>query len=60
MGDDEELSADELLAAKDTAIAASSNITFIALTATPKAKTTQNKIMNNGLLYEPLNVSGKN
>jgi len=38
-GDDEELSADELLAAKDSAIAASSNITFIALTATPKAKT---------------------
>lgn len=33
------ISADELLAAKDSAIAASSNITFIALTATPKAKT---------------------
>lgn len=33
------VSADELLAAKDSAIAASSNITFIALTATPKAKT---------------------
>lgn len=35
----EELSADDLLAATDSAIAASSNITFIALTATPKAKT---------------------
>lgn len=35
----ENVSADELLAAKDSAIAASSNITFIALTATPKAKT---------------------
>lgn len=34
-----ELSADDLLRAKDSAIAASSNITFIALTATPKAKT---------------------
>jgi type I restriction enzyme R subunit len=33
------ISADELLAAKDSAIAAASNITFIALTATPKAKT---------------------
>lgn len=37
--DPENISADELLAAKDSAIAASSNITFIALTATPKAKT---------------------
>lgn len=37
--DPENVSADELLAAKDSAIAASSNITFIALTATPKAKT---------------------
>lgn len=37
--DAENVSADELLAAKDSAIAASSNITFIALTATPKAKT---------------------
>lgn len=35
----EEISADDLLAAKDSAIAASANITFIALTATPKAKT---------------------
>lgn len=35
----QELSADDLLAATDSAIAASSNITFIALTATPKAKT---------------------
>ena len=34
-----ELSADDLLRAKDSAIASSSNITFIALTATPKAKT---------------------
>ena len=37
--DPENVTADELLAAKDSAIAASSNITFIALTATPKAKT---------------------
>ena len=37
--DPDDISADELLAAKDSAIAASSNITFIALTATPKAKT---------------------
>lgn len=37
--DPDNVSADELLAAKDSAIAASSNITFIALTATPKAKT---------------------
>lgn len=36
---DEEISADDLLAAKDSAIAASANITFVALTATPKAKT---------------------
>ncbi len=35
----EEPSVDDLLQAKDSAIAASSNITFIALTATPKAKT---------------------
>lgn len=34
-----EITADELLAAKDSAIAQASNITFIALTATPKAKT---------------------
>ena len=37
--DDEEISADDLLAATDSAIAASANITFIALTATPKGKT---------------------
>lgn len=37
--DGEEITADELLAAKDSAIAAASNITFIALTATPKGKT---------------------
>ena len=36
---EEDISADDLLMAKDSAIAASSNITFIALTATPKAKT---------------------
>ncbi|MGO2424333.1 MAG: type I restriction enzyme subunit R domain-containing protein, partial [Brevibacterium aurantiacum] len=39
LGQDEEISADDLLAATDSAIAASSNITFVALTATPKAKT---------------------
>lgn len=37
--DPDDITADDLLAAKDSAIAASSNITFIALTATPKAKT---------------------
>lgn len=37
--DGEGISADDLLAAKDSAIAASANITFVALTATPKAKT---------------------
>lgn len=37
--DPDNITADELLAARDSAIAASSNITFIALTATPKAKT---------------------
>lgn len=37
--DEEDISADDLLQAKDSAIAASSNITFVALTATPKAKT---------------------
>lgn len=37
--DEDDISADDLLQAKDSAIAASSNITFIALTATPKAKT---------------------
>ncbi|GGP96328.1 hypothetical protein GCM10010215_22660 [Streptomyces virginiae] len=36
---EDDISADDLLMAKDSAIAASSNITFIALTATPKAKT---------------------
>lgn len=36
---DEGISADDLLAAKDSAIAASANITFVALTATPKGKT---------------------
>ena len=39
LDDDEDISTDELLQAKDSAIAASSNITFVALTATPKAKT---------------------
>ncbi|WJZ68555.1 type I restriction endonuclease subunit R [Kocuria rosea] len=39
LGDDEEISADDLMQAKDSAIASSSNITFIALTATPKGKT---------------------
>ncbi|MFK0005081.1 type I restriction endonuclease subunit R [Paenarthrobacter sp. NPDC090522] len=37
--DEDNISADDLLLAKDSAIAASSNITFIAFTATPKAKT---------------------
>ena len=37
--DDDDIGADDLLRAKDSAIAASSNITFVALTATPKAKT---------------------
>ncbi|OZE37242.1 MULTISPECIES: type I restriction endonuclease subunit R [unclassified Rhodococcus (in: high G+C Gram-positive bacteria)] len=37
--DEDTISADDLLLAKDSAIAASSNITFVALTATPKAKT---------------------
>jgi len=36
---DEEISADDFLAAKDSAIVASANITFVALTATPKGKT---------------------
>lgn len=36
---DEEISAEDFLAAKDSAIAASANITFVALTATPKGKT---------------------
>ncbi|MEU5480675.1 type I restriction endonuclease subunit R [Streptomyces mirabilis] len=38
-GGEDDIGADDLLMAKDSAIAASSNITFIALTATPKAKT---------------------
>ncbi len=37
--DEDDIGADDLLRAKDSAIAASSNITFIALTATPKSKT---------------------
>jgi type I restriction enzyme R subunit len=37
--DEDDIGADDLLRAKDSAIAASSNITFVALTATPKAKT---------------------
>lgn len=36
---DEEISSADLMAAKDSAIAASANITFVALTATPKGKT---------------------
>lgn len=36
---EDDIGADDLLMAKDSAIAASSNITFVALTATPKAKT---------------------
>ncbi|MDY0909520.1 type I restriction endonuclease subunit R [Microbacterium sp. CFBP9034] len=39
LADDEEITADDLLAATDSAIAKSANITFVALTATPKAKT---------------------
>ncbi|GAA2241625.1 type I restriction endonuclease subunit R [Promicromonospora sukumoe] len=38
-GDEDDISADDLLQAKDSAIAAAANITFVALTATPKAKT---------------------
>ena len=37
--DEDDIGADDLLRAKDSAIAASSNITFVALTATPKSKT---------------------
>lgn len=37
--EEDDISADDLLLAKDSATAASRNITFIALTATPKAKT---------------------
>lgn len=37
--DDEELTADDMLLAVDEAVANSSNLSFIALTATPKAKT---------------------
>jgi type I restriction enzyme R subunit len=36
---EDDIGADDLLMAKDSAVAESSNITFIALTATPKAKT---------------------
>ncbi|MGP5704050.1 type I restriction endonuclease subunit R [Glutamicibacter arilaitensis] len=36
---DEDISAEDLLTATDAAIASSANITFIALTATPKSKT---------------------
>ncbi len=36
---DEELSSDDLLLAQDSAIAQAANITFVALTATPKSKT---------------------
>jgi len=39
IGDAQGIAADDLLAAKDTAISESSNITFVALTATPKPKT---------------------
>lgn len=39
LSEDEEITADDLLAATDSAIAKSANITFVALTATPKAKT---------------------
>lgn len=39
LDENEIITADDLLAATDSAIAASANITFIALTATPKAKT---------------------
>ena len=35
----EDITTDDLLAAEDSAIAQSANITFVALTATPKAKT---------------------
>lgn len=37
--DDGEFTTDELLSAKDSALAVAANMTFIALTATPKAKT---------------------
>src|SRR5699024_3546447 len=39
LGDDQDISADDLLAAQDTAIAASANITIVALTATPQPET---------------------
>lgn len=39
LDENEDISADDLLAATDSAIAQSANITFVALTATPKAKT---------------------
>ncbi|WP_304348467.1 type I restriction endonuclease subunit R [Corynebacterium frankenforstense] len=37
--DDEDLSADDMLLAVDSAVANSANLSFVALTATPKAKT---------------------
>ena len=37
--DDESIDADDLLAATDAAVATAANITFVAFTATPKAKT---------------------
>src|SRR5699024_10652975 len=37
--DDEGIDADDLLAATDAAVATAANITFVAFTATPKAKT---------------------
>ncbi len=39
VGDDEELTGDDILMAVDSAVANSANISFIALTATPKGKT---------------------
>lgn len=39
LDENDDITADDLLAATDSAIAQSANITFIALTATPKAKT---------------------
>lgn len=39
VGDDEDITADDVLLAMDQAVANASNLSFIALTATPKAKT---------------------
>lgn len=39
LGDEQDISADDLLVAKDSAIANAANITFVAFTATPKPKT---------------------